>query len=446
MSLPRFLATLLVWQMASNNHAPTVAPTHFRFEREISLPAGEQGQACLVLDAAVYAHAAESSARDVRIFAGAAAVPSLGALREVPYAMSESDTQPGEDATAGVGNVAVHGSDLSFDLAMPARAYSAVALKLDAPEFVGIAHVLGRRSASDPGTPLGSFLLFDLSKEQLPRSTTLALAEASYPLLHVSIRMVQPDGHLMPRVTPAMIAGANVPPSREAQVLYTTVAQSGAPEQDGQDTVLRLPVVPEHVPVEHVRFMLEPRAHASFLRAVTLTAAAGTGNSKGEPSADESLGGSIAFLQRPGVEEAPAIHYESLDFPATLGATLGSSAQVVVRIHNGSKAPPPIASVALEMRRRSLCFDASPGEHYTMFYGDASIAAAAYDYARHFAPSTHAAYAQLDQEQPNPSFAPRAAPQQMASQHPEAMSVGVLILIAAAGLAGLESVKRKRDR
>lgn len=434
------LAALLAWQVSEDGTSPAPEAVHLRYERAVVLPTGAQGQACAVLDATVYAHAAEASVRDLRLFAAT----GDGHEREVPYAMSESDTQPGEVAEASLGNITAHGSDLSFDLAMPPRAYSAVELKLDAPEFVGVAHVTGLREAAGSPVPLGSFLVFDLTQQHLARSTTLALAETNYPLLRVSLHLMGPGGHALPRVSAAMIAGASVPPSREAQVLYTTVAKSTAMSRQGQDTVMQFPAVAEHVPVERVRFVLQPGARTSFLREVTLTAT--PLDTKGESGAGESMKGAIAVMDRPGVADAPAIHYESLAFPATLGSTLGSAASVEVRVHDGAGPPPPIVGAVLEMRRRSLCFDAAPSASYTLRYGDASLAAASSEYARSFAPATHMLQAQLGPEQMNPAFVPRMASRPYASEHPEAISVGLLVLIAVAGLAGLESVKRQRDR
>lgn len=427
------LAVMLAWQAAGQGTGTLL----LREQRPISVPAGRSGQACVALDAAVYAHAAERSARDLRLFATGAD----GVARETPYAISESDAQPGDVMQVAATNVTAHGSDLSFDLTMPARPYSAVELDLPSRTFVGLARVQGISGMGQPPVALGSMLVFDLTAQHQARSTTLSLAEARYPRLHVSLHLMQPDGHPLGGVTAAMLPGASVPPSREAQVLYTTVAQSSAIVQDGQDSVIRFASVPEHVPVERVVFSVPDSARAGFRRGVTITAT--PQDASGEA---ETLHGEISQMHRPGAGDAPEIRYAALALDATLGATLAAPAEVEVRIHNGTEPPLPLTSVALEMRRRSLCFEAAAGDRYTLTYGDDSLGAPFYPYARSFTLAANALQAQLGPEQAIPTPAPAITRPTYRQRHPEALMLAVLILIAGAGLVGLESVKRQRHR
>ena len=68
-----------------------------------------------------------------------------------------------------------------------------------------------------------------------------------------------------------------------------------------------------------------------------------------------------------------------------LATNVRSDALVTVAVENGDDAPLPLHSVELQMRQRTLCFEAEPGAEYLLRYGDASpVRSPVYDYARLF--------------------------------------------------------------
>src|SRR5581483_1465974 len=105
--------------------------------------------------------------------------------------------------------------------------------------------------------------LFDLSAQGLARSTVLALPDASYPVLHVELRLTDLEGRPL-MVEPRMISGAIVPPSHNAQTVYTTVASGSVIEQQGHWSIATM-VVPAHVPIERAQFVLESQFREDFL-------------------------------------------------------------------------------------------------------------------------------------------------------------------------------------
>jgi hypothetical protein len=137
-SLP-ILAALLIqagtFPSVSNAPAPLADPQHLRYVRALTVPHDASGVACTILDASVYAHAASSSADDLRVFR----VLGHTKPQEIPFVVSYSEAQPTDAQTATVRNRALHNGALSFDLDMPARAYTQVDLQLSAQNFIATA-------------------------------------------------------------------------------------------------------------------------------------------------------------------------------------------------------------------------------------------------------------------------------------------------------------------
>lgn len=420
-------AAFLLWQAAAVDSAPTANPQYFRYQRKVTVPAA--GQNCAVLDATAYAHAG-ASLKDLRIYPAGA----LGA-REIPYAITLSEPVQPDSETAGVLNLGQRGRTIVFDLAMPPRPFTDVMLNLDGRDFLATAVVSGGDTPNAASaTRLGEFTLFDLTSQHLSRSTTLQLQESSFRYLHVELTASPASADHPFRATPQMVRGATVPPSREAQSLFTLAAETHAIAQRGRQSIANV-TLPERVPVERVSFVLAPEFKANFSRDVVISA-----HPEGTPAtASENITGTIlrVHLTRGGRE----IRQQELSIPGTLGANLQGPASVEIAVNNGDDVPLPIASVRLEMRERGLCFDAAAAGSYIVYYGDAELTAPVYDYARIFSLSRMASQAQLGPEQPNPAYSQRPDRRALTERHPDLVWIALLAVICVLALVALRSSK-----
>ena len=403
---------------------PASSPiAHLRYERLIAVE--HSGQTCVVLSPSLYLHASASLA-DLRLYTNAGA-------REIPYALLESGSLQAEAASAQILNLRQAGKSVSFDLQMPARAYTDVILSLanqsPDPGFVV------RATVSAAGVPLGDFTLFNLTAEHLPEDTTLHLQETTVPLLHITLS--PPLGTIA--LLPAMVQGASVPPSRDAQTLYTTALRTSTVTQAAQETRVHF-LVPAHMPIERVRFTLVPGPAPNFTRAIRITSQAAGMQAAEDPAASgEQIHGAIGHLHttRRGV----VLSFDQMSVPATLGANLQTAAEVEVAIENGTAAPLPIASVALETRQRQLCFDAQTAGLVTLFYGDPQLEPPQYPFARSFLASATPHLATLGPEQLNPRFTPANPVGFLKRRHPRSAYLGLILAVCFAGLFLLRSKK-----
>ena len=424
----RIVASLLllaaVWQ---SERRLTPEPRYFHYERQITAPTQAGSQICSILDGNVYAHA-RPALSDLRLF-----VLDGNNRTEVPYALTLSQTAATGD-TARLLNPGLRGGHIVFDLEMPSRPYTDVRLDLEGKNFLATAKVTGLRALADKdGTQVGSFTLFDLSGQHLGRSTTLKLAESSFPFLRVDLAFTQADGSRMD-TTPAIIKGADVPPSRETQTVYTVVAESTAVIQRGRESVAMFDL-PARVPVERVSVQVEAADHTNFSRTVRLTARAASGTSS-EP---EVVTGEISRVRI--TQAGQEVRQESLGFPATLGSNAEAPASVEVAIQNGDDRPLAIHAVRLEMRRRELCFN-SPGSPVTLFYGDNDLEAPAYDYNRVFQSGNQTQLVALGPEKKNTRFIGRDDTRSLTERHPELLWLGLLALIGVLGIVAFRSAKK----
>jgi hypothetical protein len=436
------LLVFLLWQAAAANEPPVARPDAMQYERAIRVPAGA-GQACAVLDAQIFPHAAASLA-DLRIFPSEARSVKP---HEVPYAITLSEAVTEETQSAQLLNLGSEGGKIAFDLELPQRAYTDVTLDLDPAihDFLATATVSGSDTlGGGKATALGSFTLFDLSSQRLSRDTTLPLEESTFHYLHVVLGVAPAPGSeagKTARFVPAMVLGAEVPPSREAQTVYSTVAETSSIATVGRESRATFEIPPQ-VPVERVSFQLAPEFKRNFSRDVQVTALARS-ESKGADDDRapllETLIGSI--LRVHATEAGREIRTEQLGVAAILGANLQSSAKVDVVIENGDDRPLPIASVRLEMRQRKLCFDVpGTGTGLALYYGDPRLVAPVYDYDRLFAVSDTALVAELGAEKLNPVF--RAPPDEVrpfTERHPEVLWIALIAVICVLGVVALKA-------
>jgi hypothetical protein len=406
----------------SNAPAPVAAPQNLRYVRALTLPPNASGIACTILDANVYAHIASPSADDLRVFR----LAPHTSPEEVPFVVSYSEAQPTDAQTATVHNLALHNNTLSFDLDMPARPYTEVDLNLDAHNFLATAEV------SDAAHhPLGTFTLFDLTDRHLARSTTLGLQETSAPQLHLTLRLRTPDNKPFPNLTPAILKGATVPASREAQTLYTVVASTNDLTQQGTSSIAQL-TIPAHLPVERVQFVLDPAYKSDFLRTVSVTAAADT-NLPDQPQ--EVIDGQIGRVTRPAdpLHHAPAISAAQLSLPAVIASNLHDRANLRIAVDNASQPPLPLRAVQLAMRQRTLCFHADPNATYTLRYGDNTLRAPVYDLGDLTTLPAKPIPATLEAEDVNPSYLQRPTDTTYHQRNPNLFWIALIASVAVSG-------------
>jgi hypothetical protein len=440
------LVAVLFWQMTPRNEPPVARPDAMRYERAIQVPAGA-GQACAVLDAQIFPHAAPSLT-DVRIF------PEGGEGHEVPYAITMSEAVSEETEPTRLLNLGVVDGKIVFDLEMPNRPYTGVTLDLD-PEvhdFIATAtvigtNVLGPGGARDKSVDLGTFTLFDLASQHLSRDTTLPLEESTFHYLHIVLNVSPAPGNSpSARFGPAMVRGASVPPSRAAQTLYTTVAETTAVATVGRESVAKFEV-PARVPVERVSVELTPGFKGNFSRDMRVTAtaeaAAKGADEDGRAPLPETVTGNILRVHT--YEAGREIRTEELGVPAVLGANLQRAAKVELAIENGDDQPLPIASMLLEMRQRKICFDAAGASGgLVLMYGDSRLLAPVYDYERLFAASRKPLVAELGPEQLNPNYHPPADSRPFTERHPEVLWIALIATICVLGMVAMRSARNMR--
>jgi hypothetical protein len=436
------LLAILLWQAAPATEPPVAQPDAMRYDRAISVSAGA-GQACAVLAAQVFPHAAPSLA-DLRLFP----IAANGSPHEVPYAITLSEAVTEETQPARLLNAGTEGARIVFDLEMPARAYTDVTLNLDPgiQDFLATATVSGSDAlGGGKATSLGSFTLFDLSSQRLSRDTTLPLAESTFHYLHVVLSVSAAPGSVAgsaERFVPAMVRGAEVPPSREAQTVYSIVTETSSVTTAGRESRATFEI-PPRVPVERVSFQLVSGFKGNFSRDVQVTALAHPDAKAAEDDRTplpEAVSGNI--LRVHATEAGREIRTEQLGVPAILGANLQSGAKVDVVIENGDDQPLPIASVRLEMRQRKICFDApGPGTQLALYYGDPRLVAPVYDYARLFAASDKALAAELGPEMLNLNYSAPAETRSFVERHPEMLWIALIAVICALGVVALRSAR-----
>jgi len=421
------LLALFLWQSATTPWVRTAEQQYFRYYRAVAASGG--GQSCAVIDAQVFAHAAPSL-KDLRVYQ----ITREQGAREIPYAITLSEPTQPDSETARVLNLGFRNGSIVFDLEMPSRPYTEVALNLAGQDYIATAAVSGSTAPHAAATSLGEFTLFDLTSQHLSHSTTLHLQESSFPYLHIILSASPAPGTRTFAAIPQMVLGATVPPSREAQSLYTTAVGASSITQHGRQTIATFSLH-ERVPVERISFDIAPSSKANFSRDVHVY-----DRPEGTPATSgENVSGTILRVRL--AQAGREINQQQLSIPAILGSNLQSPATVEVAIDNGDDPPLPITAVRLEMRQRNLCFDAPSAQPLTLFYGDPALTAPQYDYARLFSSATHVNTAQLGPEELNPSYRDRPDTRPLTERHPDLLWIALLAVLCSLAFVAIRSSK-----
>lgn len=404
--------------------AATPEVRHFRYERAVNRAATHAGQTCAMMDAPLYEHTAPDLA-DVRLYRG----QGRDAV-ETPYAIWQAPPVQAPTGTIPPLNLGRKGSHTTFAAEMPPGNYSDVQLDIGAKDFVATVAVTGAQSNDGrEGTELGLYTIFDLTTQNLGRSTVLHLPESNFRYLYFGIQGP---------VKPADVHGLTAERA-PAKLQYVTVAETNQAGRKGRQTVLQLHV-PAHVPVERVEFHVGPEPK-NFSRNVTVRVhdvppAQGRTDEGVAPPA-ETFG---TLLRLHAARDGHQIDEEQLTVDAP-HADDNEASQWTVIVDNGDDVPLAIAGVRLEMTERKLCFDAAAGASYKLLYGDPALAAPRYDYATLFAADPQAAVATLGPQQANPEFSLRPDTRPFTERHPALLWIALLVVVIVLGGVALRTAK-----
>ena len=409
-------AVLLLFALA----APSPELRYFRYERPIENLPQNSGQTCLVLEPAIFAHAG-SQLSDLRLYRGSTETPYMIQMA-APVAASLQQIAPL--------NLGRRSGQTVFDLPMPAGNYSDLQLAITGHDFIATVTVSGSQAQASAQTRIGSYTIFDLTRQRLGRSTVLHLPESDFRFLH--FRIAGP-------ISPENVSGLSVERFPASEPKYLTVAETSQSSRKGRDTVIEFNV-PSRTPVD--RIVLVPGVEpASFSRNVRVSAASISQpavNDASAPPAPVVSFGSLLRVHR--VQEGHRIDEERLSVNSPLTA-FDTPSKWSITIENGDDFPIQLVSVRLEMLERSLCFEASGTAGYMLYYGDPVLTAPKYDYAALYTPQSHAAKANAGPEKPNPDYQDRPDSRPFTERHPVLLWLALAFVILLLGVVALRSVK-----
>jgi hypothetical protein len=194
--------------------------------------------------------------------------------------------------------------------------------------------------------------------------------------------------------------------------------------------------VPANVPVERIEFR-PAETTLNFSRSVSVEITP-VENSKFQGQTT-SYSGEIRRVH--GVHTGRRIDDEQLTIE-TGNATAPVSSKWTVKIDNGDDLPLALSDVRLQMQKRNLCFDATPGASYALYYGDSALTAPQYDYASLFQSDKDAAQATLGAEQANSQFEPRPDERPFTEKHPALLWIALVVVVIVLGGVALRSARQ----
>lgn len=431
MNAVKFLALLLL--LAAAGTSPGVRPEirYFRYQRTIqNLPPAAQ-QACFAIDPAIFPHAAPQLA-DLRLYQGAPEQTPERTI-ETPYALRRAAPPAEMDRQVAPLNLGRRAGQTVFDAAMPPGNYRDIQLTISGQNFIATIEVSGSQgSTGGVQTHIGSYTVFDLTRQKLGRSTVLHLPLSDFPFLHFRIAGT---------LAPDSVKGITVLRTSAGEPKYLTVAATSRLTQQARDSAIEFNL-PANTPVDRVVFVPGHGA-GEFSRDVRVRVSQiepPRARDSDEPQPPAQWFGNLLRIHR--VEDGHPIDEERLSIEAPFNQLLSVPTRWTVTIENGDDAPLSIASVRLEMVERELCFQAAAASGYMLYYGDSALAQPEYDYAALFTRQPGAAEAGIGPESPNSQYQPRPDSRPFTERHPLLLWAALVIVILLLAAIALRSAKR----
>jgi hypothetical protein len=348
--------------------------------------------------------------------------PDLADLRiydgesQVQYALSEQrGGTSSQEAAAKILNLGSVGGRTEFDLDLfdgstgQIGEYDRIRLSLDAKNFVVTASVAGSNELrANSATQLPPATLYDFTREELGYNSVLKLPPSSFRYLHVKLS----DG-----ILPTQVKGASIYNLQETKAVWTSVGSCSSPSQIARTTVISCNA-PLHVPVDRIRFQVDPK-QVNFRRAVALDAS------------NHGYGGGGEITRVRMNRGGTAVVSEELDVPIVRDR----SGQLKITVDNGDNPPLAISGVQLLSVERRVYFDPQGKSLFRLYYGDSKLDSPVYDYARFFKADQAAAKAELEPGSHNPAYSGRPDDRPWSERHKAVMWLAMILAVTV--LAGL---------
>ncbi len=427
---------LLAWIALLPLINPTPEIRYFRYQRPIQNLTRASTQACLPIPAELFAHAAPNLA-DLRLYSD-----RPNRATETPYVVhstTPASTSDGTPKTIHPLNLGQRNGQIVFDAEFPdspATSYSDVQLDIAAHDFIANVTVSGSPDLSKQAqsglaaTSLGTFTVFDLTGQKLGRSTILHLPRSNFSYLHFRI-----NGPLKPE----SVTGLSVDHSPSSQPKYQSVAQSTRLTSRNHASIIEF-TLPANVPFDRIVFVPGPPP-INFSRQVDIDiapASPASDHDDGAGSADHISSGNILRIHTTQNGHPIDEEHLAIELPGTQSAGV---AHITITVNNGDDQPLDLQSVQLQMLERSLCFEANPGNSYTLYYGDPVLEAPQYDYASLFTPQANAIQLSAGLEIVNDRYKTRADTRPFAEKHPALLWAALIAVVALLGAIALRSSK-----
>ena len=397
-----FSAVLLIGFALAAQQEFQPSPSYFTNRRTIT-PGASGRQNYIVIDEEIWNHSRKDLA-DIRLY------DPRGT--QVPYFLTEqlggifSEEQPAKILNLG----AIKGHT-EFDVAAGEIAeYDRIRLQLNAKDFVATASVQGMNAAGQTrGTRLGSFTLYDFSRENLGSNSVLKLPPSSFRYLHL---------RLSSGVLPTQVKGATIYDVQEKQSAWTEVGVCHPSDQKEHSTILSCDV-PAKVPLERILFRVAPR-QINFRRNISVTDEHGGQVASGDITRIRmNRGGTMVTSEELAVKVIPG----------------QDSDRLTVTIDNGDDPGLTFDSVQPQSIERRLYFEPQGETVLNLYYGEQKLAAPLYDYAKFFKADPAAVKAKLGTGTHNPVYSGRPDDRPWSERHRALLWTAMLLAVAV--LAGL---------
>lgn len=399
-------AVVILAVMAAMAPGYNADPRYFTNVRDVTI-SSPQKQNYIVVDQEIWSRS-KPDLTDLRLYDGGNQIPFV--LREKRASKST------EDREAKVLNLGRTGTTTQFDLDMAGMPeYDHIRLQLTAQNFVATAKIEGKASLDDrSGVSVGSGTLYDFSRENLGSSTVLKIPTSTWPYLHVEVN---------PGFEPAQITGAFVSDWRDEQAAWVTAGSCGtAQSSQPKQTALTCQIFGA-MPVDRIAFEI-PANQVNFRRTVIVK----------DDHGIEVARNAISRVRMSRSGQTAVSETLSVDVPSAMSTDLG------IVVENEDNAALEITSVQPLSIERRIYFDAQGKNSLKLYYGDAKLGQARYDYATFFHEDADAAQAALGPSHANPDYGPRPDDRPWSEQHKAVLWAAMLIAIAALGLVAIRGM------